>query len=240
MFVAGWGGDREIESCEVTLVCVFVQMKVEVVDGQAYVTSVACDAKLGKKVLKAGQRELLPEQSLLTLYAPKEGCDDEDDSEEEVQESQQEERKEEVRVEEKEKETKNELKDDEKEKTDEEDEMEDEKKEEKKPQERQSLATFALLVEDCNPRKMDNYLFYKGKLRSRPDRCLVGDFHRKWRHDFERLEYEHGFIQWLFPLFLGLFHPHNMHDTINTDDVTRAQTVESTGMRASWSTVRHG
>lgn len=202
--------------------CVLEQVTVEVVEGQAFVTAVAGDAMLGKKALKRGEKARLPECALLTLFAPKdegeseskEGDEEEEQKDDEKgaeMEDEKEDKKEddmtervEDEGEEKEEETKEETKEEMKDK--ETDEETKDEVEEKKGAERERVATLAVLVEEHDPRKMDNYLFYKGKLRSRPDRCLVGDFHRKWRHDFDRLEYEHGFIQWLFPLFLGLPH----------------------------------
>jgi hypothetical protein len=29
---------------------------------------------------------------------------------------------------------------------------------------------------------------------------LIDKIHKKWWGDYERLEYHHGFIQWLFPI----------------------------------------
>lgn len=195
-------------------VCVFEQVTVEVVEGQAFVTAVAGDAMLGKKALKRGEKARLPECALVTLFAPKdEGneADEEEEQKEDGKSAEMEDEKEgdmtekvEEEGEEKEEETKEETKEEMKDK--ETDEETKDEAEEKESARRERVATLAVLVEEHDPRKMDNYLFYKGKLRSRPDRCLVGDFHRKWRHDFDRLEYEHGFIQWLFPLFLGLPH----------------------------------
>lgn len=46
-----------------------------------------------------------------------------------------------------------------------------------------------------------NYLFYAGKVPSLPDRTYIHQFHEQWWANYRRLEYEHGFIQWLFPVF---------------------------------------
>jgi len=82
----------------------------------------------------------------------------------------------------------------------------DKKKEEKKKKQQkyEVVAAYYILVEGFNPKKMDNYLFYSGTGKSRPDHCTVTQFHTEWYGDYRRLEYEHGFIQWLFPLFLSL------------------------------------
>ena len=63
------------------------------------------------------------------------------------------------------------------------------------------VAAFVLYTELGQPELGDNYLFYKGKQRTRPDCALISDFHTTWRGDFKRLECAHGYIQWLFPLF---------------------------------------
>eukprot|EP01088_Endostelium_zonatum_P017687 TRINITY_DN5344_c0_g1_i5.p1 TRINITY_DN5344_c0_g1~~TRINITY_DN5344_c0_g1_i5.p1 ORF type:complete len:308 (-),score=136.97 TRINITY_DN5344_c0_g1_i5:26-949(-) len=43
--------------------------------------------------------------------------------------------------------------------------------------------------------------FYAGLVPSSPDRCYINEFHDDWFGDYNRLEREHGFIQWLFPVF---------------------------------------
>ncbi len=49
--------------------------------------------------------------------------------------------------------------------------------------------------------KNSNYLFYSNQLRSSPNRFLIDEFHRDWFGQYTDLELEHGFIQWIFPLF---------------------------------------
>jgi len=85
------------------------------------------------------------------------------------------------------------------------DEDQDKKKKDKKKKDKKSsdndddlkdedlvcVASYAILVEDSDPRKLDNYLFYKGTGKSRPDRCTVANFHDSWWGDYGRLEYEH-------------------------------------------------
>ncbi|TFK27735.1 hypothetical protein FA15DRAFT_635399 [Coprinopsis marcescibilis] len=46
----------------------------------------------------------------------------------------------------------------------------------------------------------DNIRFYQNTLRCRPDRKLVEEIHEEWFGNFDKLEYKHGFIQWLFPI----------------------------------------
>ena len=69
-----------------------------------------------------------------------------------------------------------------------------------------ALPQMAFLVvsdEEGDPKQGANYRFYTGKLPSKPDGAYVREFHEEWFGDYQRLEEEHGFIQWLFPLFLN-------------------------------------
>ncbi|XP_006784730.1 opioid growth factor receptor-like protein 1 [Neolamprologus brichardi] len=45
-----------------------------------------------------------------------------------------------------------------------------------------------------------NLNFYLGKKQSVPDGVSITEFHKNWYKDYERLEYVHTYIQWLFPL----------------------------------------
>ncbi|KAG6332813.1 hypothetical protein ID866_6277 [Astraeus odoratus] len=46
----------------------------------------------------------------------------------------------------------------------------------------------------------DNLEFYQNKLRCRPDGLLVDEILSQWQGDYEELEFNHGYIQWLFPI----------------------------------------
>ncbi|KAL4063302.1 opioid growth factor receptor conserved region-domain-containing protein [Scleroderma yunnanense] len=46
----------------------------------------------------------------------------------------------------------------------------------------------------------DNLKFYQNQLRCRPDRLLVEDALTQWKDDYDELEFNHGYIQWLFPI----------------------------------------
>ncbi|KAG1745939.1 opioid growth factor receptor conserved region-domain-containing protein [Suillus paluster] len=46
----------------------------------------------------------------------------------------------------------------------------------------------------------DNLLFYQNRLRCQPDDLLISEIHESWRKDYIQLEYNHGYIQWLFPI----------------------------------------
>ncbi|KAJ7600846.1 opioid growth factor receptor conserved region-domain-containing protein [Mycena floridula] len=48
--------------------------------------------------------------------------------------------------------------------------------------------------------KSANIEFYRNSRRCQPDNLLIDELHDRWQGDYERLEYNHGFIQWLFPL----------------------------------------
>ncbi|KAI0357467.1 hypothetical protein OH77DRAFT_1398792 [Trametes cingulata] len=51
-----------------------------------------------------------------------------------------------------------------------------------------------------NPRLNANAEFYANKRRCNPDNMLIDELHQQWWNDYDRLEYKHGYIQWLFPL----------------------------------------
>ncbi|XP_065190135.1 uncharacterized protein LOC135821007 [Sycon ciliatum] len=45
-----------------------------------------------------------------------------------------------------------------------------------------------------------NTLFYSGKIAAAPCRVYIDDIHRDWWQDLGHLEYNHSYIQWLFPI----------------------------------------
>ncbi|KAG1906625.1 opioid growth factor receptor conserved region-domain-containing protein [Suillus fuscotomentosus] len=47
---------------------------------------------------------------------------------------------------------------------------------------------------------LDNLLFYQNRLRCQPDDLLISEIHQSWRKDYNQLEYNHGYIQWVFPI----------------------------------------
>eukprot|EP00817_Percolomonadidae_sp_ATCC50343_P003952 CAMPEP_0117422576 /NCGR_PEP_ID=MMETSP0758-20121206/3387_1 /TAXON_ID=63605 /ORGANISM="Percolomonas cosmopolitus, Strain AE-1 (ATCC 50343)" /LENGTH=406 /DNA_ID=CAMNT_0005205277 /DNA_START=11 /DNA_END=1228 /DNA_ORIENTATION=- len=49
--------------------------------------------------------------------------------------------------------------------------------------------------------KMPNYAFYTNKMPSIPQGALIDDIHKNWKDNFALLEYHHGYIQYLFPMF---------------------------------------
>ncbi|EIW59380.1 uncharacterized protein TRAVEDRAFT_36796 [Trametes versicolor FP-101664 SS1] len=51
-----------------------------------------------------------------------------------------------------------------------------------------------------DPRLNANLEFYTNKQPCKPDNLLIDDLHEQWKTDYEKLEYKHGYIQWLFPL----------------------------------------
>ncbi|KAI0647788.1 opioid growth factor receptor conserved region-domain-containing protein [Trametes meyenii] len=51
-----------------------------------------------------------------------------------------------------------------------------------------------------DPRLNANLEFYSNKRRCQPDNLLIDDLHEQWETDYGKLEYKHGYIQWLFPL----------------------------------------
>ncbi|KAI0733481.1 opioid growth factor receptor conserved region-domain-containing protein [Irpex lacteus] len=53
---------------------------------------------------------------------------------------------------------------------------------------------------DDDPTQNKNLEFYSNKRRCQPDGVLIDEIHEEWQGDYDTLEYNHGFIQWLFPI----------------------------------------
>src|SRR5690348_12097599 len=47
---------------------------------------------------------------------------------------------------------------------------------------------------------MPNVEFYSNKIPCQPDNVFLDEIHHKWKGDYTKLEYRHGYIQWLFPI----------------------------------------
>ncbi|KAG8986094.1 hypothetical protein FRB90_004230, partial [Tulasnella sp. 427] len=45
-----------------------------------------------------------------------------------------------------------------------------------------------------------NLRFYMNQERCEPDEMLIDEIHEEWATDYDLLEYNHGYIQWLFPI----------------------------------------
>jgi len=54
--------------------------------------------------------------------------------------------------------------------------------------------------QEDHPDAEDNLRFYENELPCQPDGLLVEEIHNQWRGNYDELEYNHGFIQWLFPI----------------------------------------
>ncbi|KAF8158365.1 opioid growth factor receptor conserved region-domain-containing protein [Crassisporium funariophilum] len=55
-------------------------------------------------------------------------------------------------------------------------------------------------VDDDDPTSRANLEFYSNNRRCRPDKRTIEEIHEQWFGDYDKLEYKHGFIQWLFPI----------------------------------------
>ncbi|KAI0074117.1 hypothetical protein K474DRAFT_1710122 [Panus rudis PR-1116 ss-1] len=51
-----------------------------------------------------------------------------------------------------------------------------------------------------DPTQNANLEFYQNKRKCRPDNVTIDEIHQRWKGDYSKLEYKHGFIQWLFPI----------------------------------------
>lgn len=69
-------------------------------------------------------------------------------------------------------------------------------------QPRQILSTLSLFCDPFPAEAGRNYLFYTGREVCHPYRMTISEIHDEWRGDYATLEREHGYIQWLFPLFV--------------------------------------
>nr|XP_012628373.1 opioid growth factor receptor isoform X1 [Microcebus murinus]XP_020137437.1 opioid growth factor receptor isoform X1 [Microcebus murinus] len=56
-----------------------------------------------------------------------------------------------------------------------------------------------LVEPDCNG-DMPNLSFYKNEIRFLPNGCFIEDILQNWRDNYDLLEDNHSYIQWLFPL----------------------------------------
>ncbi|KAG5735999.1 Opioid growth factor receptor-like protein 1 [Termitomyces sp. T112] len=63
---------------------------------------------------------------------------------------------------------------------------------------REFLENYPDNVDD--PEASANFEFYSNVRRCRPDNRLIDEIHQQWTGDFDKLEYKHGYIQWLFPI----------------------------------------
>eukprot|EP01101_Sappina_pedata_P008312 TRINITY_DN4573_c0_g1_i2.p1 TRINITY_DN4573_c0_g1~~TRINITY_DN4573_c0_g1_i2.p1 ORF type:complete len:310 (-),score=82.31 TRINITY_DN4573_c0_g1_i2:23-838(-) len=60
------------------------------------------------------------------------------------------------------------------------------------------LANYPKKAEYKN--KNDNILFYSNQKRSIPGKMYLGEIHTQWWAKYDTLEFDHSYIQWLFPI----------------------------------------
>nr|XP_045742032.1 opioid growth factor receptor-like isoform X1 [Mirounga angustirostris] len=56
------------------------------------------------------------------------------------------------------------------------------------------------LIEQAGNGDMPNLSFYRNEIRFLPNGCFIEDILQNWREDYDLLEENHSYIQWLFPL----------------------------------------
>ncbi|XP_059263353.1 opioid growth factor receptor isoform X2 [Mustela nigripes] len=56
------------------------------------------------------------------------------------------------------------------------------------------------LIERDSNGDMPNLSFYRNEIRFLPNGCFIEDILQNWREDYDLLEENHSYIQWLFPL----------------------------------------
>ncbi|KIJ53499.1 hypothetical protein M422DRAFT_222162 [Sphaerobolus stellatus SS14] len=54
--------------------------------------------------------------------------------------------------------------------------------------------------QEDDPRLDANLKFYSNAIRCKPDNLFIEELHEQWQGDYDTLEFNHGFIQWLFPI----------------------------------------
>lgn len=64
------------------------------------------------------------------------------------------------------------------------------------------LSTLSLFSDPLPAENGHNYLFYIGQRKCSPYGMTIAEIHDKWKGNYTVLEHEHGYIQWLFPLFV--------------------------------------
>ncbi|XP_040187675.1 opioid growth factor receptor-like isoform X2 [Rana temporaria] len=59
-----------------------------------------------------------------------------------------------------------------------------------------------------DPKEMPNLHFYRNEMAFKPNGCQIEDFLNAGKDDYDMLEYNHNYIQWLFPLQERGVNPH--------------------------------
>eukprot|EP00048_Salpingoeca_helianthica_P013761 m.207087 g.207087 ORF g.207087 m.207087 type:complete len:235 (-) comp15539_c0_seq2:20-724(-) len=79
----------------------------------------------------------------------------------------------------------------------------------------------------------ENVRFYRNEAVCFPNRLFIDDLHREWFGAYDTLEYEHGYIQWLFPIhepgmnsFAQVLQRHEA-EVFRTDPAIRTRVVRS-------------
>lgn len=60
------------------------------------------------------------------------------------------------------------------------------------------LDEYPDVVDD--PTSRANFEFYSNNFRCMPDNRTIEEIHERWFGEYAKLEYKHGYIQWLFPI----------------------------------------
>eukprot|EP00961_Rhodomonas_salina_P082210 1105497-Rhodomonas_salina.1 len=54
--------------------------------------------------------------------------------------------------------------------------------------------------ESLNAKSSDNVKFYRNQIKSEPHGEFIETMHKDWATDYQELERNHSYIQWLFPI----------------------------------------
>ncbi|XP_071956721.1 uncharacterized protein [Antedon mediterranea] len=59
---------------------------------------------------------------------------------------------------------------------------------------------YPTMRSEDNEALKDNWLFYQNKIKFKPEGEFIDEIHEKWKGNYDVLEYNHNYIQWLFPI----------------------------------------
>ncbi|KAM9973791.1 hypothetical protein ACTFIW_010919 [Dictyostelium discoideum] len=70
-------------------------------------------------------------------------------------------------------------------------------------QQNNKIIKYHLCIDELPLNKFNNFQFYKNNLSSKPDGDRIDAIHADWYNNLNKLEYHHGYVQWLFPLYVN-------------------------------------
>ncbi|XP_072522519.1 opioid growth factor receptor-like [Salminus brasiliensis] len=65
---------------------------------------------------------------------------------------------------------------------------------------KKTLNAETVNINEFDDHEIPNLLFYQNKRPSQPDGVFIDEFHEDWFGEYDKLEWVHSYIQWLFPI----------------------------------------